>query len=192
MNAHMFDETLRWIWLAWILYWFGSALTVPRTVRREPIWQRLSTIVIMVVAVLLLGLLDQKLAILVQRFVPDTDWVRWVGLALTVGGLAFTVWARVHLGKFWSARVGLKENHELIQSGPYRWVRHPIYTGILTATIGSAMLVGEYRALLAVVLVWLGLTLKARREEKLLSEQFGETYAQYMQRTGALMPKLRA
>lgn len=191
MNAHIMQQALQWIWLAWIVYWFGSALRVPRTVRREPIGQRMSTIVIMVLAAVMLGLLDQRFAVLVQRFVPDSDWVRWAGLVITVGGLAFTVWARIHLGKFWSARVGLKENHELIQSGPYAWVRHPIYTGILTAVVGSALVAGEYRALVAVVLVWVGLTMKAQREEKLLSDQFGEMYAQYRQRTGGLVPRLR-
>jgi protein-S-isoprenylcysteine O-methyltransferase Ste14 len=190
MNPHMAEETLRWIWLAWILYWFGSALGVPRTVRREPIWQRMSTIVIMVVAVLLLGLLDQRWAVLEQRFVPDTDWVRWAGLVATVAGLAFSVWARRHLGRFWSARVGLKENHELIQSGPYAWVRHPIYTGILLGTIGSALVVGEYRALAAVALVWIGLIMKARREENLLSQEFGEAFVRYRERTGWLLPKI--
>jgi len=189
MNAHAAGQALRWIWLIWILYWFGTAIGSPRTVRREPIAQRLSTIVIMVTAVLLLGILDANFAVLVQRFVPDGEWPRWLGLAVTLAGLFFTVWARIHLGKFWSARVGLKENHELIQSGPYAWVRHPIYTGILSATIGSALVVGEYRALLAVVLVWIALLMKAHREERLLSQQFGDAYQQYRQRTGALVPR---
>ena len=191
MNAHTAQQALRWIWLAWILYWFGCALFVPRTVRREPIWQRMSTIIIMILAVGLLGFLDNQIHILGQRFVPDTDAVHWTGVAITVAGLAFTVWARIHLGKFWSARVGLKENHELIQSGPYIWVRHPIYSGILLAVMGSVVVAGDYRALLALVLVWVALMMKANREEKLLSEQFGDAFVAYRQRTGALVPKLR-
>jgi len=151
--------------------------------------QRLSTIVVMVLAVGLLGLVDERFGFMGQRFVPDSESVRRVGLVLTLAGLAFTVWARIHLGQFWSARVGLKEDHELIQSGPYAWVRHPIYSGILVAVMGSAVVAGDYRALLAVVLVWVGLILKARREEKLLSEHFGEAFVQYRQRTGALVPK---
>jgi protein-S-isoprenylcysteine O-methyltransferase Ste14 len=183
------QQILRWVWLAWIIYWFGSAWGTRRTVRREPFVQRLSTIVVMVLAVGLLGLVDERFGFLGQRFVPDSESVRRVGLVLTLAGLAFTVWARIHLGQFWSARVGLKEDHELIQSGPYAWVRHPIYSGILVAVIGSAVVAGDYRALLAVVLVWVGLSLKARREEKLLSEHFGEAFVQYRQRTGALVPK---
>jgi protein-S-isoprenylcysteine O-methyltransferase Ste14 len=184
-------ELLRWVWLAWILYWFGSAFGVRKTVRREPLWQRMSTIVAMILAVVLLGFVDWRFGVLNQRFVLDTEIVRWAGLLLTLGGLAFTVWARIHLGQFWSARVGLKENHELIQSGPYARVRHPIYSGLLVAVIGSAIVAGEYRALLAVALVCLGLIMKAKREENLLSEQFGDTFVQYRQRTGALVPKFR-
>ena len=182
--------TLHWLWLLWILYWFGSALRGRRTVRREPMWQRLNTIATMLLAVLLLGYLGWQLGILDRRFVPDTDTVRGAGLLLTVAGLGITVWARVHLGQFWSARVGLKEGHELIQSGPYAWVRHPIYSGLLLATLGSALVVGAYRALLAALLFGLGLTLKARREEKLLSQHFGDAFTQYRQRTGSLVPKL--
>jgi protein-S-isoprenylcysteine O-methyltransferase Ste14 len=185
-------EMLRWVWLAWILYWFGSALGVRKTVRTEPLWQRMSTLVTMILAVILLGLVDSRFALVTARFVPDTEIVRWIGMLLTIGGLGFTVWARIHLGQFWSARVGLKENHELIQSGPYAWVRHPIYSGLLMAVIGSAVVVGEYRALLAVALVWMGLMLKARREEKLLSQTFGEAFAHYRERTGALVPRFRS
>ena len=183
------QQILRWVWLAWIVYWFGSALGTRRTVRREPFAQRMGTIVVMVLAVGLLGLVDERFGFLRQRFVPDSESVHRMGLALTLAGLAFTVWARIHLGQFWSARVGLKEGHELIQSGPYAWVRHPIYSGILVAVMGSAVVAGDYRALLAVVLVWVALNLKARREEKLLSEHFGEAFVQYCQRTGALVPK---
>jgi protein-S-isoprenylcysteine O-methyltransferase Ste14 len=182
-------QILRWVWLAWIAYWFASAWGTRRTVRREPFAQRMGTIVVMVVAVGLLGLVDGRFGFLGQRFVPDTESVRQAGLGLTLAGLAFTVWARIHLGQFWSARVGLKEGHELIQSGPYAWVRHPIYSGILVAVLGSAVVAGDYRALLAVALVWVGLALKARREERLLSEHFGEAFVQYRQRTGALVPK---
>jgi protein-S-isoprenylcysteine O-methyltransferase Ste14 len=84
----------------------------------------------------------------------------------------------------------LKEGHELIQSGPYSLVRHPIYSGILIAVFGTALFIGEWRALLGVFLIWLGHTQKARREEKLLSDQFGEVFARYRQRTGALLPRL--
>jgi protein-S-isoprenylcysteine O-methyltransferase Ste14 len=184
------QQTLQFLWAAWILYWFVSSLNVRRTVRREPTFRRWSTIAIMITAAVLLGYTGLQLGILQHRFVPDNDEIRAVGLLLTMAGLGIAVWARVHLGQFWSARVTLKEGHELIQSGPYSLVRHPIYSGILIAVFGTALFIGEWRALLGVFLIWLGHTQKARREEKLLSEQFGEVFARYRQRTGALLPRL--
>jgi protein-S-isoprenylcysteine O-methyltransferase Ste14 len=184
------QQTLRWLWLVWVLYWFGSGLRARRTVKREPMWQRMSTTGIMIVAVSLLGYMGWRLGLLDKRFVPDTEAVRTTGLLLTLAGMAITVWARIHLGQFWSARVTIKEGHELIQTGPYAWVRHPIYSGLLVAVAGSAVVIGAWRALLGVALVWLGLRLKAAREERLLSRQFGSAFTEYRRRTGALIPKL--
>ena len=183
-------QTLQAMWAAWMFYWFVSSLNVRRTVRREPTFQRWGTIIVMITAAVLLGYTGLRLGILEHRFVPDNDEIRAVGLFMTAIGLAISVWARVYLGQFWSARVTLKEGHELIQSGPYSLVRHPIYSGILLAVFGSALFIGEWRALLGVCLVWVAHTLKARREEKLLSEQFGEAFAKYRRRTGALLPRL--
>ncbi len=190
MRNLLSQQTLQFLWAAWIFYWFVSSLNVRRTVRREPTFRRWSTIAIMITAAVLLGYTGLQLGILQHRFVPDNDEIRAVGLLLTMAGLGIAVWARVHLGQFWSARVTLKEGHELIQSGPYSLVRHPIYSGILIAVFGTALFIGEWRALLGVFLIWLGHTQKARREEKLLSEQFGEVFARYRQRTGALLPRL--
>ena len=83
---------------------------------------------------------------------PSAGWF-WLGLALVVLGLAFSVAARVWLGGNWSSMVTLKQDHELIRSGPYRWVRHPIYTGLLLAILGSAIALGEWRGLIALALV---------------------------------------
>jgi protein-S-isoprenylcysteine O-methyltransferase Ste14 len=110
---------------------------------------------------------------------------------MIVAGLAITVWARRHIGQFWSARVMLKEGHELIQSGPYARVRHPIYSGIFLAMLGTALFVGEWRALLGTAIFFVGHWLKARREETLLATQFGAAYDEYRQRTGSLLPRFR-
>jgi len=183
-------QTLQWLWLIWILYWFGSAWRVRRTARRESGASRLRTILIVIPAAVLLSYTGLHFGILQRRFVPDTESVRFTGMLLTVAGLGITVWARQHLGQFWSARVALKEGHELIQSGPYARVRHPIYSGLLLALIGTALIIGEWRAVLAVVMVFLAHTEKAWREEQLLTEQFGEAFTRYRERTGALLPKL--
>jgi protein-S-isoprenylcysteine O-methyltransferase Ste14 len=110
---------------------------------------------------------------------------------MVVAGLGFSVWARRHIGQFWSSRVTLKESHRLIQSGPYARVRHPIYSGIALAMIGTALFVGEWRALLGAGIFIVGHWLKAQREEALLTSQFGQAYEDYKNRTGSLLPRLR-
>src|SRR5277367_994188 len=82
-----------------------------------------------------------------QSFVPNTDLAGVAGLLLVTVGIAFSIWARLHLGGNWSGSVTIKQGHTLIRRGPYTIVRHPIYTGFLFAIVGVAIIVGEYRAL---------------------------------------------
>jgi protein-S-isoprenylcysteine O-methyltransferase Ste14 len=123
------------------------------------------------------------------RFVPASDAAAWVGVALTGAGVAIAIWARWHLGANWSGVVTLKEGHELIRSGPYRTIRHPIYTGILVALLGTAVAAGEVRGLLAVAIAWLSFYTKARREESFLTQEFGDCFAEHTKRTGMFLPR---
>jgi protein-S-isoprenylcysteine O-methyltransferase Ste14 len=179
------------LWLVWLLYWMASALRVRRTKRSETVVQRLKTSLILAVGVFLIFARATRLGPLDQRFVPASYSVKVTALIMVVFGLAFSVWARVHLGKFWSARVTLKEGHELIQSGPYAWVRHPIYSGLALAMLGTALFSGQWRALIGAMIFVVGHWLKSRREETLLSSQFGPAYDEYRNRTGSLLPRLR-
>ena len=111
-----------------------------------------------------------------------------LGAALTVVGVAFAVWARLRLAGNWSSDVTLKRDHELIVDGPYRWVRHPIYTGILVALIGTGLAVGEWRAAVAVVLAGAAWWRKLTIEEGVMRRQFGDAYIRYAGRTRALIP----
>jgi protein-S-isoprenylcysteine O-methyltransferase Ste14 len=113
---------------------------------------------------------------------------RYAGDAITFFGLLFTVWARVHLGLYWSGEITLKVGHRLIRTGPYRLVRHPIYTGFLLAALGSAISAATGDALLGAVLVILALVVKLRREESLLIGEFGDEYRQFKLQTPALLP----
>ena len=103
--------------------------------------------------------------------------------------MAIAFWARWHLGANWSGVVTLKEGHELIRTGPYRNIRHPIYTGILLALFGTVVATGEVRGLLAVAIAWLSFYWKARREESFLSLEFGEKFAAHAKQTGMFLPK---
>ena len=104
--------------------------------------------------------------------------------------MALAIWARYAIGQFWSARVALKEGHQLICSGPYAVVRHPIYTGLFGAAAGAALVVGEWRGVLAVALLLAAHSRKALREESLLTSEFGEQYRNYRRSAGFLFPRL--
>jgi len=126
-----------------------------------------------------------------DRFVPAVVEVGVAGWVLTVIGMLFSIWARVSLGRNWSGRVVLKQGQELVSTGPYALVRHPIYTGLLVALAGSALYDGRWRALLGLAFFAIGFWLKARSEEDLLEGEFGEEYRSYRARTPMLIPSLR-
>lgn len=179
-------------WMLWLAYWGVSALRVKPAARVESSSSRWGRHVLLIIlAVLLLrhypwlngGFLN-------ERFVPDQAWVVWLGFALTLIGLAFTCWARVVLGRNWSGIVQLKHDHELIVRGPYRYVRHPIYTGLLLAFFGTALAIGEWRTLVGTALVAIAFWRKLRLEESWLCELFGDRYRNYMRQVKALIPWL--
>jgi protein-S-isoprenylcysteine O-methyltransferase Ste14 len=151
----------------------------------------LSHIVPLALGIALLATLHVPFSWLAMRIVrPSGGWF-WLGLALVVLGLAFSVSARVWLGNNWSGVVTLKQDHELIRSGPYRWVRHPIYTGLLLAILGSAIALGEWRGLIALVLVAAAVLRRIAIEERFLTQQFGAAYARYRAEVPALVPMPR-
>ena len=176
------------MWLSYIAYWWAMSTNVKGTERSESAASRLARLVSMVCAVALLLLPSVPLPFLNGRFLPLGAVRFWSGAALTAGGLIFSVWARRHLGKNWSQAVTVKEGHELITSGPYALVRHPIYTGLLLGFAGSAVARGEWRGLIAVALVFGVLWHKLRLEEKWMRAQFGEPYEAYARRVAALVP----
>jgi protein-S-isoprenylcysteine O-methyltransferase Ste14 len=176
------------MWLSWMVYWWVSSRNVKATARHESMVSRLLHIVPLLLAAFLLWANHVPIPILKVRFTPLAAWPFWVGAALTAAGLVFTVWARLHLGRNWSGTVTIKEGHELITSGPYALVRHPIYTGLLIAFAGSALARGELRGILAVALVFLSFWRKLRMEERWMREQFGEAYEGYSRRVSALVP----
>jgi len=123
-------------------------------------------------------------------FLPENRPVQTAGIAFTAAGCLFAIWARLVLGANWSGTAGVKEGHELIEKGPYRFVRHPIYTGIVAACIGTALAIGEWRCILGLIVVLLGLALKVAQEERLMMATFPHAYPQYRRRVKALIPGL--
>ena len=116
--------------------------------------------------------------------------VATTGFVMVVLGLAFSAWARDVLGRNWSGRVIIQDGHQLITAGPYAYVRHPLYTGLMVGMAGMALIVGD---LGSVIGFFFGLTfflLKASREEQILESEFGVVYASYRERTGSLLPRI--
>jgi protein-S-isoprenylcysteine O-methyltransferase Ste14 len=176
-------------WYVFAAYWLITWLRVKRTVAAESLTQRLLTILPMGLAVALLFSDSLRIWPLRLRFVPAEDWIVWSGIALTSLGVTVAIWARYCIGQYWSARVTLKEGHRVIRSGPYAFVRHPIYTGMQLAASGRAIVLGEWRGVLAVVVIFLAHSCKALREEALLTTELGEEYASYRRGTGFLFPR---
>ena len=176
------------MWLGYLGYWFAMSKDVKADERQEPALPRLERLILMACAVVLLWFPGVQLSLLDKRFLPPGVWCFFVGSAVTACGLLFSVWARRHLGVNWSQSVTVKKGHELITSGPYALVRHPIYTGLLMAFAGTAIAQGEWRGLLAVVLVFGALWRKLRLEEKWMRSRFGESYETYAKRVAALVP----
>jgi protein-S-isoprenylcysteine O-methyltransferase Ste14 len=176
------------IWLAYMAYWSAMSRDVKANERTESGPSRFVRLVMLIVAVALLVLPSVPIALLNERFLPPAEWCFWCGAVITVVGLLFSVWGRRFLGSNWSQEVTLKENHELITSGPYALVRHPIYTGLLLGILGCAVARGEWRGLLALLLVFAPLWHKLRLEEEWMRARFGLSYEAYSRRVSALIP----
>src|SRR5579863_6554340 len=178
------------LWLAWILYWGISAVDAKRTQRRESRASRAAHVLPLVIGAGLLGwhVWGQWLE---QRLWPRSLSLYWLGVALIVAGLAFAIWARMHLGRNWSGSVTVKEAHELIRSGPYAYVRHPIYTGLITAVLGTAIISGTLRAAVGLVIITLSLLRKLRTEEAFMRDTFPGEYQRYCAQVPALVPFTR-
>jgi len=176
------------LWVAWLAGWWLAARNTKQTARHESLGSRLSYTVPLGIGVWLLISRRIPWPALNARFVPLATWPYVVGVALVVVGLAFATWARVYLGRNWSASVTLKRDHELVRSGPYRWVRNPIYTGILVALAGSALARGQWSGVLAVVIAFGSFWYKARLEERVMHAAFGESYDAYRREVKSLIP----
>jgi protein-S-isoprenylcysteine O-methyltransferase Ste14 len=169
------------------LFWIVAAFSTKRTVQGSWSWGRVSLVVAAIVVVLVRagrGHLDWLGIQLWPRTLPTA----LLGDAVAFGGLLLLLWARVILGRNWSGGVQLKQDHELITRGPYRFVRHPIYSGVLLMALGWSIWGGHVRDFagwaLWLVLLWI----KASAEEQLMTQHFGTAYRDYKRRVKALIP----
>jgi protein-S-isoprenylcysteine O-methyltransferase Ste14 len=183
-------QIIGWLWAIFIIYWLLAAFRRNRVQKREPAAERFVHILFMIGGFALLFSPDPRFGRLNQRFLPASQLLDLAGILLTAAGVAFAIWARAHLGKYWSAQVTIRQEHRLIRTGPYKFIRHPIYTGMLLALLGTVLAVGEYRAILGFAIILLGFIKKARKEESFMQTQFGAGFEEHKRQTGFFFPRL--
>lgn len=185
-----FSIALKITWGTFLLYWLWSARKVKQTVQSESAFKRFIMYWLpLIIAVLLLGPGEWfGQSFFHEQFVPHSTLVESIGLSLCILGALLACWSRYLLGQNWSSVVQLKQDHELVTSGPYKYVRHPIYTGLLFLFFGNAIMVGDWRGLIAVAIVFVSFWRKLKLEENWLGKHFGNLYSNYIEQTKALLP----
>jgi len=178
------------LWAAWLVYWFLAAFGTKPTARRESAASRLSHILPLALAVALLVQPAMAGPVLALPILPRMAGFDIIGAVLVALGLGFAVWARLRLAGNWSGTVTVKQGHELVRSGPYALVRHPIYTGMLLAAAGSAIAIDRWAGLVALALMAIAFIRKTAIEERFMAEAFGPAYAAYSRATARLVPYL--
>lgn len=174
------------LWALWLLSWIVGALwadpATRRPAAREAVLYRLATV--LGAAALAVG--DRFDGGPLWRLGAGFDWALVVIAAL---GLAFTWWARLYLGRLWSSSVTRKADHHVVDAGPYAIVRHPIYTGIIAALYATALLKASALGIVGVIVMTWGFWLKAKLEERFLSDELGaEAYGAYRRKVPMLAP----
>ena len=187
MNLHF---AVRYVWEALGAVWLVGLPFTKRAKRLQSRTSRLFQLALFASALSLVGFDWFRRGWLGTAFRPESDSYQVLGLVLTIVGCLFAIWARLMLGGNWSAQATLKDQHELIEKGPYSLARHPIYTGILLATAGTTLMFGEWRWVLGLIIIVFALISKMRQEEKLMVEAFPQAYPAYRLRVKALIPGL--
>jgi protein-S-isoprenylcysteine O-methyltransferase Ste14 len=186
-SALFFIFFIRGLWIVWVATWVIASPWSARTIRAVPsasLWRSHAAVV----------------AGAILLFAGTSHWIAaprlWsagrgggvVLAAATLAGLAFTWWGRIHLGRLWSGTIARKEQHRVVDGGPYRVVRHPIYAGLIAAVLSTALAEATPTALAGWAAIAVGLWLKARAEETFLVQEFGEAYRAYRRRVPMLVP----
>ena len=177
------------IWLIWLAGWWLGALKTAKSVTRESATSQLSYTIFNWIGAVLLFFTPIRGGIFSRALYPPSQLVAWIGVIVIAVGLAYSVWARLHLGRLWSAVVTVKAEHRIIRTGPYTITRHPIYTGMLLAVVGTVVARDTFGGLLGGALIATGLVLKVRREERMLLDHFGADYQAYQQEVPRLVPR---
>jgi protein-S-isoprenylcysteine O-methyltransferase Ste14 len=184
----MVHKALEWtipiLWLLWLAYWLIEARNTAPTRKSESLLTAVVYRGATVIGILLIFGLKRPRA----QLWPITVPLLCVAVILMLSGFSFAIWARRHLGRYWSARVTLKEGHQLIESGPYSLVRHPIYSGLLLSMAATVTTIGTVQSVCGYAVLVGALIFKLAAEERLLAANLGEAYKGYQKRVKALIP----
>jgi protein-S-isoprenylcysteine O-methyltransferase Ste14 len=189
MNSEKAILLAAWCWLVMAGVWLVLSFWRKSVKKRETAEERIRHIAPMLIGFWLLFGRTRTVGWLEQIVIPRTQGVLWSGVLLAALGAAISIWARMVLGSNWSGVVTVKQDHELIRKGPYRWVRHPIYTGMLVGFLGTALVEGRLRGWVGLALVVVTFYFKARREERFLRQEFGAGFEAHARSTGMFLPK---
>jgi protein-S-isoprenylcysteine O-methyltransferase Ste14 len=176
------------VWVAFIIYWNAAATGAAPNLSAEPPKSRLVHVYLLWGCILLA--LAVRFPPLDRRWLPASPAIAAIGLATQASSFLLAAWARRHLGRNWSGAIATKVDHQLVRTGPYRLVRHPIYTGMLGMFLGTALASGELHALIALAVIVLAYVRKIRLEEQRLAEVFGAAYDDYRRSAWSLVPGL--
>lgn len=188
MNADVIRLVTEYSWYTLLAVWLVGAFTAKIQARTQPLGPRLLHSFVLLVAFFLIFTSAFDSGFLPRRFVTPSVAIAGTGMALTVLGIAFAIWARFFLGTNWSAAPAVKEGHHLVRSGPYAIVRHPIYSGLLLAMLGTSLSIGKWRCLLGLAIVSVAWHVKSRTEERYMEEEFNGEYVRYRREVKGLIP----
>jgi protein-S-isoprenylcysteine O-methyltransferase Ste14 len=189
LGVHRAFEIESKTWGIWAIWWLAMAFFSKSTKRRESPMQRIEHLVPALLGFCLVFREGFGGPWLERVVIPEIPMLVLICTIATVLGLSFAVWARLTLGSNWSGTVTIKTGHQLIRRGPYRSIRHPIYTGMLAALLATAITRGLLSGFVGFAFVFLALYRKARREESFLSQEFGDGFVEHRQHTGMFLPR---
>jgi protein-S-isoprenylcysteine O-methyltransferase Ste14 len=182
--------TVEYAWAITGLYFVATWLFTKSIKRRERISQRGPDLIMFFAGFILLFWRNRLPGVSSLQFLTPPPSLQIVGATVTVLGLGLTIWARTTLGSHFSGGVALKADHKLVQAGPYRRMRHPIYSGLILEGIGMVLCAATWSSLLGALLIVITFELHTRREDLFLASEFGPAFHAYRGNTGRLFPRI--
>jgi protein-S-isoprenylcysteine O-methyltransferase Ste14 len=188
------------VWVVWLVSWLMASAWAERAVKRPAVSSEIVYRVLTIAGALLLfgvnvrsgrGAVYRAWPVLSAVLWQSSRSANWALCGVMVAGVAFAWWARLHIGRLWSSSVGRKADHHVVDTGPYRLVRHPIYSGVLLSIYVTGVMRGTVAAVLGMAVITAGFYVKARLEERFLRQELGSAYDDYARRVGMLIPFLR-